>query len=71
MISSLDIKTTGPDQKVSGLSGGNQQKVVVARALARNPSTLVAVRPTAGVDIKSKDSLWAWCGGSPTGATPP
>ncbi|WP_405749914.1 sugar ABC transporter ATP-binding protein [Streptomyces sp. NBC_01020] len=57
MISSLDIKTTGPDQKVSGLSGGNQQKVVVARALARNPSTLVAVRPTAGVDIKSKDSL--------------
>lgn len=57
MISSLDIKTTGPEQKVSGLSGGNQQKVVVARALARKPSTLVAVRPTAGVDIKSKDSL--------------
>ncbi|MEV8568694.1 sugar ABC transporter ATP-binding protein [Streptomyces sp. NPDC051322] len=57
MIASLDIKTTGPDQRVTGLSGGNQQKVVVARALARKPSTLVAVRPTAGVDVKSKDSL--------------
>ncbi|TXS47357.1 sugar ABC transporter ATP-binding protein [Streptomyces sp. OR43] len=57
MISSLDIKTQGPEQAVSGLSGGNQQKVVVARALARKPSVLVAVRPTAGVDIKSKDAL--------------
>lgn len=57
MISALDIKTTGPEQPVSGLSGGNQQKVVVARALARNPTALVAVRPTAGVDVKSKDSL--------------
>ncbi|MFJ1599200.1 sugar ABC transporter ATP-binding protein [Streptomyces sp. NPDC088261] len=57
MIASLDIKTQGPEQPVSGLSGGNQQKVVVARALARKPSALVALRPTAGVDIKSKDSL--------------
>ncbi|MCX4821938.1 sugar ABC transporter ATP-binding protein [Streptomyces sp. NBC_01142] len=57
MISSLDIKTQGPEQPVSGLSGGNQQKVVVARALAREPAVLVAVRPTAGVDVKSKDSL--------------
>lgn len=57
MIASLDIKTQGPEQPVSGLSGGNQQKVVVARALARKPSALVALRPTAGVDVKSKDSL--------------
>jgi simple sugar transport system ATP-binding protein len=57
MISSLDIKTTGPAQPVSGLSGGNQQKVVIARALAREPSVLVAVRPTNGVDVKSKDAL--------------
>ncbi|MFF7338485.1 sugar ABC transporter ATP-binding protein [Streptomyces sp. NPDC008163] len=57
MIDSLDIKTQGPEQPVSGLSGGNQQKVVVARALARDPRVLVAVRPTAGVDVKSKDSL--------------
>ncbi|MGI5400075.1 sugar ABC transporter ATP-binding protein [Streptomyces sp. CA-135486] len=57
MISSLDIKTQGPEQPVRSLSGGNQQKVVVARALARGPSALVALRPTAGVDVKSKDSL--------------
>ncbi|MFI0941959.1 sugar ABC transporter ATP-binding protein [Streptomyces sp. NPDC021020] len=57
MIDSLDIKTSGPTQPVSDLSGGNQQKVVIARALARDPRVLVAIRPTAGVDIKSKDSL--------------
>ncbi|MFD8157214.1 sugar ABC transporter ATP-binding protein [Streptomyces malaysiensis] len=57
MINSLDIKTSGPSQPVSGLSGGNQQKVVIARALAREPSVLVAIRPTAGVDVKSKDAL--------------
>ncbi|MFD9488277.1 sugar ABC transporter ATP-binding protein [Streptomyces sp. NPDC059991] len=59
MIASLDIKTRGPRQPVSGLSGGNQQKVVVARALARRPVALVAVRPTAGVDVKSKEALLA------------
>ena len=57
MIASLDIKTTGPGQPVSGLSGGNQQKVVIARALAREPAVLVAIRPTNGVDVKSKDAL--------------
>ncbi|MFI1098295.1 sugar ABC transporter ATP-binding protein [Streptomyces sp. NPDC020917] len=57
MIASLDIKTSGPGQPVSDLSGGNQQKVVIARALAREPRVLVAIRPTAGVDVKSKDSL--------------
>ncbi|MBA4862599.1 sugar ABC transporter ATP-binding protein [Streptomyces sp. PSKA54] len=59
MIRSLDIRTRGPDQPVSGLSGGNQQKVVVARALARRPHALVAIRPTAGVDVKSKEALLA------------
>ena len=57
VITSLDIRTEGPAQPVSGLSGGNQQKVVIARALAREPSVLVAIRPTAGVDVKSKDAL--------------
>ncbi|WP_037914354.1 sugar ABC transporter ATP-binding protein [Actinacidiphila yeochonensis] len=57
MIDSLDIKTSGPAQPVSDLSGGNQQKVVIARALAREPRVLVAIRPTAGVDVKSKDAL--------------
>ncbi|BFV55653.1 sugar ABC transporter ATP-binding protein [Kitasatospora sp. CMC57] len=57
MIAGLDIKTPGPSTPVSALSGGNQQKVVIARALAAEPQVLVAIRPTNGVDIKSKESL--------------
>jgi simple sugar transport system ATP-binding protein len=56
-ISSYDIKASGPAQPVSDLSGGNQQKVVMARALARDPEVLVLINPTAGVDVKSKESL--------------
>ncbi|WP_455754770.1 ATP-binding cassette domain-containing protein [Streptomyces prasinus] len=57
MITGLDIKTPGATTQVSALSGGNQQKVVIARALATEPHVLVAVRPTNGVDVKSKESL--------------
>jgi len=57
MIDDLDIKTPGAGTSVSALSGGNQQKVVVARALATDPHLLVAIRPTNGVDIKSKEFL--------------
>jgi simple sugar transport system ATP-binding protein len=53
----LDVKAAGPDQPVSALSGGNQQKVVMGRALASEPRVLVLIRPTAGVDVKSKESL--------------
>ncbi|WP_112262700.1 sugar ABC transporter ATP-binding protein [Lentzea terrae] len=56
-IASYDVKASGPDQPVSDLSGGNQQKVVMARALAGDPSVLVLINPTAGVDVKSKESL--------------
>ncbi|WP_214106597.1 sugar ABC transporter ATP-binding protein [Acrocarpospora catenulata] len=57
MIETLDIKTTGPDQPVGDLSGGNAQKVVLARALADDPAALVVINPTAGVDIKAKRAL--------------
>lgn len=57
MIEDLDIKTPDAATPVSALSGGNQQKVVVARALATDPRVLVAVRPTNGVDVRSKDFL--------------
>lgn len=56
-IRSLGVVTQGPDQLVSGLSGGNQQKVVMGRALANAPSVLVLMDPTAGVDVKSKEAL--------------
>jgi simple sugar transport system ATP-binding protein len=57
MIEQLGIVTQGTEQPVSGLSGGNQQKVVMARALASDPRLLVLIDPTAGVDVKSKQAL--------------
>ncbi|WP_214323468.1 sugar ABC transporter ATP-binding protein [Nonomuraea sediminis] len=57
LIRDLDIKTEGPDQPVADLSGGNAQKVVFARALVDDPSALVVINPTAGVDVKAKQAL--------------
>jgi simple sugar transport system ATP-binding protein len=56
-IERLDIVPRRPEQAVADLSGGNQQKVVMARALANEPRLLVLMAPTAGVDIKSKQTL--------------
>ena len=56
-IADLAIATSGPDQPVRDLSGGNAQKVVMARALASASSVLVLIDPTAGVDVRSKESL--------------
>jgi simple sugar transport system ATP-binding protein len=58
-IASLGVVTAGADQPVASLSGGNQQKVVMGRALASAPSVLVLMDPTAGVDVKSKEALLA------------
>ncbi|MEU1006414.1 sugar ABC transporter ATP-binding protein [Streptomyces tibetensis] len=58
-ITGLDITTDGPAQPVKDLSGGNQQKVVMGRALANDPGVLVLINPTAGVDVKSKRALLA------------
>ncbi|NUW45181.1 sugar ABC transporter ATP-binding protein [Nonomuraea rhodomycinica] len=57
LIDDLDIKTEGPGQPVGDLSGGNAQKVVFARALVDDPSALVVINPTAGVDVKAKQAL--------------
>ncbi|MFJ7070495.1 sugar ABC transporter ATP-binding protein [Streptomyces sp. NPDC101115] len=57
LIENLAIKTPGPELPVSALSGGNQQKVVMARALADDPRLLVLINPTAGVDVRSKEFL--------------
>jgi simple sugar transport system ATP-binding protein len=59
LIDRLGIKISTPDQPVSTLSGGNQQKVVLARALARDPRALVLINPTSGVDVASKAALFA------------
>jgi simple sugar transport system ATP-binding protein len=57
LIDRLSIKTPGPTLPVASLSGGNQQKTVMARALAIEPKVLVLVTPTAGVDVRSKEVL--------------
>jgi simple sugar transport system ATP-binding protein len=57
LVEQLGIVTSGLDQQVMQLSGGNQQKVVVGRALAGHPAMLVAVSPTVGVDVAAKESL--------------
>ncbi|MBR4458406.1 MAG: sugar ABC transporter ATP-binding protein [Clostridia bacterium] len=54
MIRELDIRCTSPAQPVGTLSGGNQQKVCVARALALNPRFLFIAEPTRGIDIGAK-----------------
>ncbi len=51
IIAAFDIATPSPQTSMSSLSGGNQQRVVVARELSRNPQVLVAVQPTRGLDV--------------------
>ena len=54
MIRELDIRCTSPAQLTGTLSGGNQQKVCIARALALNPKFLFVSEPTRGIDIGAK-----------------
>jgi len=54
MIKDLDIRCTSPLQSAGRLSGGNQQKVCVARALTLNPTLLLVSEPTRGIDIGAK-----------------
>jgi simple sugar transport system ATP-binding protein len=55
----LSIVSAGLTQPVGELSGGNQQKVTVARAIVRRPRLIVAITPTRGVDVASKSLLLA------------
>jgi simple sugar transport system ATP-binding protein len=57
MIRSLDIRCTGPRQHVRRLSGGNQQKVCLARAMTLEPDTLLVSEPTRGIDVGAKERV--------------
>jgi simple sugar transport system ATP-binding protein len=52
-IKAFDIRTVGPRQRIGALSGGNQQKFVVARELAHVPKLLIAAHPTRGLDVRT------------------
>jgi general nucleoside transport system ATP-binding protein len=53
LVREFDVRTTGPDMPVSNLSGGNQQKVIIARELTGDVKLLVVAQPTRGLDVGS------------------
>ena len=57
-IKKLDIKTSGVNQVVKYLSGGNQQKVVISKWLQTEPKVLIMDEPTRGIDVKAKVEIY-------------
>jgi ribose transport system ATP-binding protein len=59
LIRDFGIKVTGPDALFNSISGGNQQKVILARWLQRSPRLLLLDEPTQGVDVMSRAEIYA------------
>lgn len=59
MVKRLGIRTSGPDQAAKSLSGGNQQKVVIAKWLGIEPDVLILDEPTRGVDVGAKKEIYS------------
>lgn len=57
-IENFKIKTPSPDKKIVELSGGNQQKCIVARWIATNPKVLILDEPTKGIDVGAKSEFY-------------
>jgi len=66
-ISALNIKAAGPHQPAAGLSGGNQQKVALARLLHQDADVLLLDEPTRGIDVMSKAQIYEWMGRAAAG----
>ena len=58
-IEALGVRTAGVDQKISGLSGGNQQKVCIGRWLVDDLRLLILEEPTRGVDLGARKDIYA------------
>lgn len=58
-ISDFRIKVTGQDQLIGSLSGGNQQKVVIARTLLTEPKLIILDEPTRGIDASARGDVYA------------
>ncbi len=61
-IDELGVKTSGPDQEMGKLSGGNQQKVAIARLLHHGSDVLLLDEPTRGIDVASKQQIYRLMG---------
>lgn len=61
-VGALQIKTSGVSQRLEELSGGNQQKVVIAKWLATNPRVLIMDEPTKGIDVGAKTAVYRLMG---------
>ncbi|MDD3520513.1 MAG: sugar ABC transporter ATP-binding protein, partial [Actinomycetota bacterium] len=59
MVKDLDIRLSSINQKINSLSGGNQQKVIVARWLFVDPKIIILDEPTKGIDVKTKAEIYS------------
>jgi ribose transport system ATP-binding protein len=57
-IKTIEVKAASSDALITTLSGGNQQKVMMARCLARDPRVIVLCEPTAGVDVGTRQAIY-------------
>lgn len=57
-IDNMHTKTMGPEEKISALSGGNQQKVIIGKWLERKPDILLLDEPTRGIDVGAKYEIY-------------
>jgi erythritol transport system ATP-binding protein len=58
MIRDVTVKAAGPDAPITSLSGGNQQKVVLGKALLTRPRVLLLDEPTRGIDVGAKAEIF-------------